>query len=359
MLKKLSVIAILVASISLLSSCGVGPVVKILKSYNDEPSRYWISFIKKNGINAINSDGETMLLQAVSSQDTELVKACIKSGANVNLTSTVNQFPIVLAVSIYQNHEIAELLLKAGATPQPQGREDPLEAAIRHKDIDMVKLLLKYKAKTDYQNSERSILNSSTPVEIIKLLDSAKFQPSIQDMLTIIDNCIQPYDDLGETEYLTYLKKYLSNPVYKKVKLSETETLLTNLYNRRLLSSDEISRALDVYKVFLDSGFECAPEGSSSILAQIESFQRTDMLSEFFTYFFDNGMNMNELYIYDYNGRTTLLAALMDSTIGTDNFDKSLDYYNKLIAQGADPNIPGDNRYTGAMMLKEAERYKR
>ena len=52
-IKKLIGLLAIVCSI-LLTSCGVGPVVKELKKINDNDSRYWAEFVKQNGINAID-----------------------------------------------------------------------------------------------------------------------------------------------------------------------------------------------------------------------------------------------------------------------------------------------------------------
>lgn len=82
-IKKLLGLLVLTSSI-FLTSCGVGPAVKELKKVNDEPSRYWIKFIKENGINAIDRDGDVLITWAAKENKTELVKACIKSGANIN-----------------------------------------------------------------------------------------------------------------------------------------------------------------------------------------------------------------------------------------------------------------------------------
>ena len=49
-IKKLIGLLALTSSI-FLTSCGVGPAVKELKKVNDETARYWIQFIKENGIN--------------------------------------------------------------------------------------------------------------------------------------------------------------------------------------------------------------------------------------------------------------------------------------------------------------------
>jgi len=96
-----------------LTSCGVGPAVKELKKINDENARYWAEFIKKNGINAIDYENDTVLLYALDTNNTDLVKACIKCGADVNLTR--KQPPLIVYPVLRKDTELVNLFLKKGA----------------------------------------------------------------------------------------------------------------------------------------------------------------------------------------------------------------------------------------------------
>lgn len=115
---KIYVILTIFVTILFLSSCGVGPAVKELKKINNSDARYWIDFIKKNGINAIDDDGDVLLLSAAKADNTALVKACIKSGAEVNMYVTkgyIKQGPALSIAIKNGNTEMIEALLKAKA----------------------------------------------------------------------------------------------------------------------------------------------------------------------------------------------------------------------------------------------------
>lgn len=108
--KSFFILLIAIATSFIATSCGVGPAVKELKKYNNPTSRYWIDFIKENGINAIDDDGDTLLLTAVIENNLPLAKACIKSGADVNLFPHYKNPALWVAVS-YNNVEMVKFLL--------------------------------------------------------------------------------------------------------------------------------------------------------------------------------------------------------------------------------------------------------
>ena len=111
-IKKLIGLLALTSSI-FLTSCGVGPAVNELKKINDENARYWAEFIKKNGINAIDYENDTVLLYALDTNNTDLVKACIKCGADVNLTR--KQPPLIVYPALNKDVELVKLFLNKGA----------------------------------------------------------------------------------------------------------------------------------------------------------------------------------------------------------------------------------------------------
>ncbi len=111
-IKKLIGLLAIMCSI-LLTSCGVGPVVKELKKINDHDSRYWAEFVKKNGINAIDYEEDTVLQYALENYNHDLIKACIKCGANVNLTT--KNAPLLYYPVAHKDIELVELFLKKGA----------------------------------------------------------------------------------------------------------------------------------------------------------------------------------------------------------------------------------------------------
>lgn len=133
--------------VMLLSSCGTGAAVKELKKINDNDSRYWSQFIKKNGINAVDADNETVLLYAVQQNNTALIKACIKCGADVNKTTKYP--PLLVYPIIYKNKEVVSLFLKNGARIVPLDY-NPLKDVIRQS-------LIQYDMNTEFDNEAKEI----------------------------------------------------------------------------------------------------------------------------------------------------------------------------------------------------------
>lgn len=111
-IKKLIGLLAVMCSI-LLTSCGVGPVVKELKKINDPDSRYWAEFVKKNGINAIDYEEDTVLQYALENYNPSLIKACVKCGANVNLTT--KNAPLLYYPVAHKDIDLVKLFLSKGA----------------------------------------------------------------------------------------------------------------------------------------------------------------------------------------------------------------------------------------------------
>ncbi|MDD7416986.1 MAG: hypothetical protein PUK48_06435 [Spirochaetales bacterium] len=107
--KVIGACALIISITMLLTSCGKGPVIKELKKINDSDARYWAKFVKQNGINAIDSQNNTVLLYALAKNDNKLIKACIKCGANVNLCSRGIP-PILLSII---NKNVDRVILKS------------------------------------------------------------------------------------------------------------------------------------------------------------------------------------------------------------------------------------------------------
>ena len=128
--KTFFILLIAIATSFIATSCGVGPAVKELKKYNNPASRYWIDFIKENGINAIDDDGDILLLTAVIENNLPLAKACIKSGANVNLYVNIKDPALVYAVR-NGNPDMIRLLIKN-------------KAVIKDENFDCIRMLVKY-----------------------------------------------------------------------------------------------------------------------------------------------------------------------------------------------------------------------
>lgn len=125
--------------------------------------------VKKNFINLINKilecdvsklkmvnmpdlQEQTPLFNAVIDK-LEITKILIANGANVNAKDINGDTPLIFAV-IYNNFESTKLLLSNGANPNIRNNkgETPIFNAVR--DMELVELLIKYKAILDIKNKE-------------------------------------------------------------------------------------------------------------------------------------------------------------------------------------------------------------
>lgn len=161
-MKKIFFMLLIVSNLFMIS-CGVKPAVKELKKINDSTARYWIEFIKTNGINAIDSDGELLLIEAVKADNLSLAKACIKSGADVNIYVQYRPPAIIYALN-NDNSEMLKLLIKNKAVIKDKDfdcikRLALLQDEISDETIDVIFSAVE-KNMVDYENS-RGILNDA------------------------------------------------------------------------------------------------------------------------------------------------------------------------------------------------------
>lgn len=187
-IKKLIGLLALTSSI-FLTSCGVGPAVKELKKINNEPARYWIQFIKKNGINAIDSDGQVLILVAALENNYPLVKACIKSGADVNINlNTMGYTPLQYAL-VHDNPEMIREIVNHKAVLKNDNKDIFNIIAQKEKPIskDSIDAIM---AKTtssmlDYSNSDKGVLyqtlGSAFNTYFIECLEKKGYKPSTDD----------------------------------------------------------------------------------------------------------------------------------------------------------------------------------
>lgn len=100
--------------------------IRYLREQNTAAARDWADFIEAYGINAVTEDGKFILLMAVQQENEELVAACIKDKADVNLRGGSDAFsapPLMYAVR-KGNYEITKRLLDAGALVHPVYEKD-------------------------------------------------------------------------------------------------------------------------------------------------------------------------------------------------------------------------------------------
>lgn len=187
-IKKLIGLLALTSSI-FLTSCGVGPAVKELKKINDETARYWIKFIKENGINAIDRDGDVLITWAADVNNTDLVKACIKSGADVNINLNEIQFTPLQYALFNDNPEMIKALVNNKAVLRTEFRDHLNSVANKSKAIckeSVDAIMAKTNSKMlDYSNSDSGVLYDCQGCEFntyfFECLEKKGYKPSTND----------------------------------------------------------------------------------------------------------------------------------------------------------------------------------
>lgn len=122
----------------------------------------FLKFLVDNGFNLNMQDetGETLLLQSLIANKTEIVEEVIKLGADVNVGAREgNITPLMLAV-LKEDKKMVELLLKHGAKPDAVASTDDtqgitaLHLAALKGNFHIVKLLLEHGATPDKEDSD-------------------------------------------------------------------------------------------------------------------------------------------------------------------------------------------------------------
>lgn len=225
-----SAVALLILGIVFSPSNNVKAAVKELKKVNDETARFWITMIKENGIDAIY-EKTTLLKVAVDSENYNLVKACIKSGANVNLQPSEWTFlPIVKA--IYENNaEIVKLLIKNKATLvvpyERRNKGDAVDATLYTLDENIIKLVL-----TKVPKSELNFLyNQNNRNE--RIYDSGD-KKRMNTLINLINN--YEYKTAYNFDGLLYFIKHAYTkdipPLIKAIKTTALETYHKEKYKQ-------------------------------------------------------------------------------------------------------------------------------
>lgn len=195
-------VLLLIGIINLAIPNGPTHTIKYLKSINNSTSRYWVEFIKKNGINAINAENNSILLAAIKSNNPKLVEACLKDGAEPNHQGKES---VILHARSSNNPEICELCLKYGAdlsTADPMNNAD-----FYYSDLDDVFIPYYKKQKlTDFTKKNAFLLTDSSPLRVAKLAD-AGFMFSYYDMTVLAMEYLNSYDDeIAAKTYMNALK---------------------------------------------------------------------------------------------------------------------------------------------------------
>jgi ankyrin repeat protein len=328
-----------------------------------------MTFLKENGINAIDANGNTVLLMAVQSNDPKFVEACLKSGADVNTTSKNIKFPLTIAVQ-QNNVEMAEMLLKKQANPNPRDSENCLAIAMNGKNEAMIDLLLTYKPALDGTVTRAVFFREPPSLKMIEKLDKAGYKPSPDDLDQIIQAYYRAGDEGEKQQFLGYVGTYAKNPIYNEPMLEDKETVLTKQYTRvdERDTQDFSVRHIElpVVKVLLESGL--TPDGkkgpyNSPVTAgwYISTFAQSTQFKDVVDLFVKHGFDINQLFLPLYISHLeTLLYMLADLPSDPASRAVMIENYQYLVSIGADPNaaIPVAE-YQGNTPAKRLEMNKR
>lgn len=216
----------------LFSGCGAqSKLTKYLRNdLNDSAARYWADFIEKNGINAIDDDGDTLLYYAIEKyRDPVLVDLCLKAKADFSLVPRGKQDLVIVAFRL-RNEAIWDVLFKNGFPVRNKGegvKYDLLYSCFTENIIDYKKyaeFFLNYYTEKDldyrgYLSLYRLMWGSPEINEIFFEMDRKGYKPHIQNVRNFIYDYVVKEDELSlKADQFECLKKYISDEWYKKEK---------------------------------------------------------------------------------------------------------------------------------------------
>ena len=201
-------VILLIGIINLAIPNGPKHTIKYLNSINNDTTRYWVNFIKKNGINAINPDDNTILLAGIKSNNVKLVEACFKDGADPNKQGDI----LLIEARNTNNPEICELCLKNGAKINP---EEIIGTDYYDTSLDDVFIPYYKKQKiTDFTKTNAYLLTDSSPLRVAKFVD-AGFKFSYYDMVVLaMEYLNSSNDEVAEKVYMNALKNNCNHKTF-------------------------------------------------------------------------------------------------------------------------------------------------
>lgn len=219
-------------------------------------------------VNQLNSDDFfTPLMQAIDLNLEEAVKILLKAGADVNLSPSVEDTALGLAIS-NGNLEIVKLVLNAGADPNNGGVYDPLLSAVSGGDMDMVIMLLENGATTSSDWTPLMVAARKGDIDMIQFF-------------VALDSNVNQTNDYGETaleiaasnghqevfDYLLQLTNSQSRKINAKKKLDVSKIRQRNLSQRLTFN---ISRNnLDGVRKAIKNGVNVNRENEENLLPLI------------------------------------------------------------------------------------------
>lgn len=149
------VVCALVFGLSPIAAAASAPVIDAVKRHDTTALRSILA-AKTPDVNAKEADGSTALHWAVYGDDAEAAELLLRAGADPQPANRHGVTPLWLA-GLNGNARVIELLLKAGASPNTAvpGGETVLMTAARTGKVDAVKVLLLHRADVNAQDNAR------------------------------------------------------------------------------------------------------------------------------------------------------------------------------------------------------------
>lgn len=338
-------LVLLVALSFIITSCGVGPAVKELKKYNTPTSRYWIDFIKKNGINAIDSDGDLLLVAATLENNFPLVKACIKSGADVN-RYVKGYYPAIYYAVRDDYSDIARLLVKNKAVVRSEDFDCFQLLVQNQKDVssDTIDTILSVANKNmlDYSSSKVGIFYNAYFIYNLYLFENLYkkgYKPSASDYRRFIEIWYEKEDMYEDKKIKEICKKILIsckntnaakrvNPVFNFVESQEFDTSEERRFEF-LKFQVENGAAIKVSEKEFEKQFK---SNEDDFIKALKYFSNQDNLAYIFELLKNSGDNNIEI---DQETKDSLLAPCISSK----DYEKLEFCANQLIELRNEPKI--------------------
>lgn len=131
-----------------------------------QPNLRWAPdlYADSSSINAHNKSGETPLISAISTGDTELVRLILHRGADLEARCADQMTPLMHAVQ-HSNHPIVEILLQSGAAIDAvTAGWNPFHRAASKSHIPIVKTLLGSGADMEARSPREFVWKSANPL---------------------------------------------------------------------------------------------------------------------------------------------------------------------------------------------------
>lgn len=339
---------------------------------NAESARLIKALLDKGlDINATNNKGETPLMVAAGNKNHSLYRLLLKHGANPALRNNRGQTAedilhytppadyerlLKLAYPVHYNEEEATRLLTAGGLDinRDYGEGILLQRAIAYgyENVEMLKLLLKHGAKTEFDNGEPSalhiavyyrenfeiahiLLEHGASTEGVKLSDLIFIVKTEEDLNTAIQRWV-PISEI-KTEHVLHLAKNTHPELLKKLlqqglSIAPQDTTIMAAAQTCFYEEDNLLQITELLQMLYDAGADpnAADKNGKTALMSLRANRHSDLLPKLVSL----GADLNQ---QDVAGNTALhyLAIQMADCISEDGVRMA----KEMIRYGANPHI--------------------